>query len=112
MQAADAAEALKLTSKDLLKLGLIDDVIAEPLGGAHRSIHDAVYTVEKYILKTLAALKRTKVDNLLENRYKKLRSIGTISVDKPVGEGLPLPARIRTAAKPVGKKAKPVPANV
>ena len=52
-QAAPAAEALKLTSKDLHKLGLIDDIIPEPLGGAHRNIHDTVYNVEQYITKTL-----------------------------------------------------------
>ena len=76
-QAPEAAEALKLTSKDLLKLKLIDDVIAEPLGGAHRSIHDTVYNVEQYITRTLAVLKRTKIETLLENRYKKLRVIGS-----------------------------------
>jgi acetyl-CoA carboxylase carboxyl transferase subunit alpha len=76
-QAPDAAEALKLTSKDLHKLKLIDEVIPEPLGGAHRNIHDTVYNVEQYIIRTLAALKRTNVDTLLENRYRKLRSIGS-----------------------------------
>ncbi len=76
-QAPDAAEALKLTSKDLFKLKLIDAIIPEPLGGAHRNIHDTVYNVEKYVVKTLLILKRTKIENLLENRYKKLRLIGT-----------------------------------
>jgi acetyl-CoA carboxylase carboxyl transferase subunit alpha len=76
-QAPQAAEALKLTSKDLLKLKLIDDVIAEPLGGAHRNIHDTVYNVEQYIIRMLAVLKRTKCETLLENRYKKLRAIGS-----------------------------------
>jgi acetyl-CoA carboxylase carboxyl transferase subunit alpha len=72
-----AAKALKLTSKDLTKLSLVDEVIPEPLGGAHRNIHDTVYNVEKYIVKTLRELKRIKIDELLERRYKKLRSIGT-----------------------------------
>jgi acetyl-CoA carboxylase carboxyl transferase subunit alpha len=76
-QAAPAAEALRLTSKDLYRLGLIDDIIPEPLGGAHRNIHDTVYNVEQYITRTLRALKRTSIDNLLENRYQKLRSIGS-----------------------------------
>lgn len=75
-QAPHAAEALKLTSNDLEKLNLVDAVIPEPLGGAHRNVHDTVYNVEGYIVKTLAALKRTKTENLLENRYKKLRSVG------------------------------------
>ncbi|MGA2172188.1 MAG: acetyl-CoA carboxylase carboxyltransferase subunit alpha [Sedimentisphaerales bacterium] len=76
-QAPEAAEALKLTSKDLLRLKLIDEAIAEPLGGAHRNIHDTVYNVEQYIIRTLAALKRTTMETLLENRYKKLRAIGS-----------------------------------
>ena len=80
-QAADAAQALKLTSKDLYKLGLIDAIIPEPLGGAHRNVHDTVYNVERYIAKTLTDLKRTKIENLLDNRYKKWRFIGTNSVN-------------------------------
>jgi acetyl-CoA carboxylase carboxyl transferase subunit alpha len=76
-QAPEAAEALKLTSKDLLKLKLVDEVIAEPLGGAHRNIHDTVYNVEQYIIRTLAVLKRASIDTLLENRYRKLRAIGS-----------------------------------
>ncbi|MFA5553267.1 MAG: acetyl-CoA carboxylase carboxyltransferase subunit alpha [Phycisphaerae bacterium] len=76
-QAPDAAEALRLTSKDLLKLKLIDAVIQEPVGGAHRNMHDTVYNVENYILRTLRQLKSVKIDDLLEKRYDKLRSIGT-----------------------------------
>lgn len=76
-QAPEAAAALKLTSKDLFKLGLIDAIIPEPIGGAHRSLHDTVYNVEQYIAKTLTDLRRTKIENLLEGRYKKWRSLGT-----------------------------------
>jgi len=78
-KASLAAEALKLTSKDLYKLGIIDEIIQEPLGGAHRNMHDAVYNVEKYVLKTLRELKRVKIDDLLDERYKKIRMIGSIS---------------------------------
>jgi acetyl-CoA carboxylase carboxyl transferase subunit alpha len=77
-QAPQAAEALKLTSGQLHKLGLVDTVIPEPLGGAHRNIHDAVYNVEQYVIKTLRELKRLKIENLLQQRYKKLRNIGEI----------------------------------
>jgi acetyl-CoA carboxylase carboxyl transferase subunit alpha len=81
-----AAECLKLTSKELVGLGLVDHAIPEPLGGAHRSIHDTVYNVEQYIIKTLRELKRVKIDDLLEARYQKLRNIGqghyTISADE------------------------------
>lgn len=76
-QAAAAAESLKLTGKDLQKLGVIDAVIPEPLGGAHRNIHDTVYNVEQYIIRTLRELNRLKPDNLVEARYRKWRSIGS-----------------------------------
>jgi len=75
-RAEQAAQALRLTGKDLMKLGLVDTIIPESLGGAHRNLHDTIYNVEQYIIKTLRDLKRTKIDNLLENRYKKLRAIG------------------------------------
>lgn len=76
-QAPVAAEALRLTGKELLKLKLIDAVIPEPLGGAHRNIHDAIYNVEQYITKTLNQLKRVNIDKLVETRYQKLRDIGS-----------------------------------
>mgnify|MGYP000734204883 CR=1 FL=1 len=75
-QAPIAAEALKLTGKDLLKLKLVDSVIPEPLGGAHRNLHDTVYAVEQFITKTLIQFKRTNLDKLLQTRYEKLRKIG------------------------------------
>lgn len=76
-QAPDAAQALKLTSKDLYRLGLIDAIIPEPVGGAHRNVHDAVHNVETYIARTLAELRHQSVEDLLENRYRKWRSVGT-----------------------------------
>lgn len=74
--AADAAEALKLTSKDLKQLGVIDQVVPEPLGGAHRDPHQAAHALEGFISKTLRDLKRTKIENLLERRYEKFRNMG------------------------------------
>jgi len=76
-QAPDAAQALKLTSKDLHKLGLVDAIIPEPVGGAHRNVHDTVYNVETYISRTLSQLQRMGIDELLESRYRKWRSVGT-----------------------------------
>jgi len=102
-QAPEAAEALKLTSRDLTKLGLIDAAIPEPIGGAHRNVHDTVYNVERYIAKTLADLKRTKIDNLLENRYKKWRSVGSdLIVTLPSRKGT---RRAPAAIEAVGKGA-------
>jgi len=77
--ASKAAEALKLTSKDLVKLNLADYVIPEPLGGAHRNPHQAAYNLEGYLVKTIRDLKRCKIDNLLENRYHNLRRVGESS---------------------------------
>src|SRR6266550_4430048 len=77
--AAQLAESLKLTSKDLIKLGIIDSIVPEPLGGAHRDPHTAAHNLEQYVAKTLRDLKRTKVENLLERRYEKFRNLGVFS---------------------------------
>ena len=75
---AQLAECLKLTSKDLLKLGVIDGIVSEPLGGAHRDPHTAAHNLEQYVAKTLRDLKRTKTENLLERRYDKFRNQGVV----------------------------------
>lgn len=111
-QAPDAAESLKLTSRDLSKLGLVDAVIEEPLGGAHRNIHDAVYNVEKYIVKTLRELKRIKIENLLESRYAKLRSIGASSAINVVRISQASRDRIKAVPKTAHDKSKHMPAEV
>src|SRR5256885_8450833 len=76
--ASQLAESLKLTSKHLIKLGVIDTIIPEPLGGAHRDPHTAAHSLEQYISKTLRDLKRCKIDNLLERRYEKFRNMGKV----------------------------------
>jgi acetyl-CoA carboxylase carboxyl transferase subunit alpha len=111
-QAPQAAEALKLTSKDLYKLGLVDAVIPEPLGGAHRNLHDTVYNVEKYIVKTLRELKRIKIDNLLENRYSKLRTIGSSPTEKLRRKTQAGRERIKAAMKAIQTKPKKVTAKI
>jgi len=75
-QASQLAESLKLTSSDLLPLGVIDSVVPEPLGGAHRDPHTAAHNLEQYIAKSLRDLKRCKIDNVLERRYEKFRNLG------------------------------------
>jgi acetyl-CoA carboxylase carboxyl transferase subunit alpha len=76
--AAQLAESLKLTSKHLIKLGVIDTIVPEPLGGAHRDPHTAAHNLEQHISKTLRDLKRCKIDNLLERRYDKFRNLGQV----------------------------------
>ena len=56
-------------------------MISEPLGGAHRNVHDTVYNVEQFILKSLAELKRVKTDALMERRYQKIRSFGANCIE-------------------------------
>jgi acetyl-CoA carboxylase carboxyl transferase subunit alpha len=75
-QAPAAAEAMRLTSRDLFKLKLVDAVIPEPLGGGHRNVREAVYNVEQFVVSTLRELKKMPTDKLVDARYMKLRSLG------------------------------------
>lgn len=74
--AADAARALKLTSGYLRQLGAVDDVIEEPLGGAHRDHHQMAARLKMYLLKTLRELVEMPADELLAARYEKFRLMG------------------------------------
>ena len=71
-----AAEALRLTSRDLARLGVIDDIIPEPLGGAHRDPHEMGRTLQKYLLRYLRELRPIPPDELVEARYQKFRRMG------------------------------------
>lgn len=92
--AKTAAAALKFTAKDLKKLGLIDDIIKEPPGGAHRDPAAAAANLETYILESLKDLKRCKPETLLRRRYKRLRELGGFFTDqdppKPVVKSKPI----------------------
>jgi acetyl-CoA carboxylase carboxyl transferase subunit alpha len=74
----DAAEVLKLTAKDLLKEGIIDEIVPEPLGGAHHDPQKMAQTMKSMILKDLKELGEMKKEDLLKSRYKKFRGIGVI----------------------------------
>jgi acetyl-CoA carboxylase carboxyl transferase subunit alpha len=71
-----AAAALKLTARDLARLRVIDDVIPEPLGGAHRDHREMAKTLKTYLLRYLRELKPLAVEDLLEQRYQKFRRMG------------------------------------
>ena len=73
-----AADALKLTSKELSKLGIVDAVIPEPLGGAHRDPKEMSNTLKSYLLRYLGELLQLPVDELLEKRYQKFRNMGVL----------------------------------
>lgn len=73
---AEAAKALKITSNDLLKLGIIDTEIKEPLGGAHTNYEKTASNIKSAITKALADLEKLSPDELKEERYNKFRSMG------------------------------------
>ncbi len=72
----DAAGALKLTAKDLLEMHIIDGIIKEPLGGAHRNPHETAENIKNTIKKDLSSLRGMTKEKLIEARYSKFRSIG------------------------------------
>lgn len=75
----EMAAALKITSADALELGVIDQVLPEPLGGAHRNVEAAAKTVRAAIIEHLAELEALPVPELLERRYAKFRKMGVFS---------------------------------
>jgi len=78
-KAPEAAESLKLTGKDLCELGIVDDIVKEPLGGAHRDAHQTAENIKAVIKKELSSLESTDTDLLVKNRYEKLRKIGVFT---------------------------------
>lgn len=76
-QRKHAAEALRLTARDLLKLDVIDEIIPEPLGGAHRCPEKAAASLEKFIVASLNDLKRLTRDTLVRRRQERIRNMGS-----------------------------------
>ena len=74
--APKAASALRFTSDHLKRLGVVDDVLEEPLGGAHRDHHQMASRMKSYLSRCLADLQSIEIDQLLESRYEKFRRIG------------------------------------
>ncbi|MBD3793110.1 MAG: acetyl-CoA carboxylase carboxyl transferase subunit alpha [Campylobacterales bacterium] len=74
-----ASSALKITPSDLLEHGLVDDVLDEPLIGAHREKQKAAEVLKTYFMENLKALQAMPVDEMLEARYKRLTSIGAFA---------------------------------
>ncbi|MET0549079.1 MAG: acetyl-CoA carboxylase carboxyl transferase subunit alpha, partial [Xanthomonas sp.] len=75
-KAKDAAEQLGLTAKRLSALGLVDKVIREPIGGAHRNPTQMAKRLKAVLLNELAALDKLPIEQLLQKRYERLRSYG------------------------------------
>ncbi|MGK0638382.1 acetyl-CoA carboxylase carboxyltransferase subunit alpha [Schleiferia thermophila] len=76
-----AAEALKLTAKDMLEHGLIDGIIPEPIGGAHTDQETTFKTVKQYILKALEELEPMKPEKRIDQRIAKFTSMGVFAED-------------------------------
>lgn len=72
----EMTEALKITSGDAFKLGVVDDIVPEPLGGAHRNVDLTARNLKTALLKHLDELDEYTVSELLDDRYKKFRNIG------------------------------------
>ncbi|MCD4657290.1 MAG: acetyl-CoA carboxylase carboxyltransferase subunit alpha [Planctomycetes bacterium] len=75
-KAPDAAKALKLTPENLLKMGLIDGIVKEPVGGAHRYPEKAINAARKLLHTTFDELQKLDIEKLKANRYEKIRKFG------------------------------------
>lgn len=73
----EAAPIMKMTAQDLLKFGIIDEIVAEPLGGAHKDYILTANNIKDAMVKALADVKTMSVDDMLSKRYEKFRRIGS-----------------------------------
>lgn len=89
--ADQAARALKFTSKDLLRMGVIDEIISEPLGGAHRDHRQMAMHLKAYLNRSIKDLVGLSAEQLLEQRYQKFRRMGQFE-EKMLADLPPLPA--------------------
>lgn len=77
-KAPEAAEVLKLTAQDLLKNGIIDEIIPEPMGGAHRDPQRSSQNIKEVLNRNFKELKAQGIEELLRLRYRKFRDIGVV----------------------------------
>jgi len=75
-RAENAADALKLTAQDLMEFGMIDEIIAEPVGGAHNDPLTTANSIKQSVIKHISQLKKMTVERLVSQRYQRLRRIG------------------------------------
>jgi acetyl-CoA carboxylase carboxyl transferase subunit alpha len=112
-----AAEALHLTARALRDLDIIDAIIPEPLGGAHRNPQQAAENLEKYITESLNVLKGRTIDALVRARYLRIRRFGghftePAPVETPTRRAASTPRRSAPRTTRVRRSSKPVPAEV
>ena len=75
-KASEAAELLKITAQDLFHMNVIDEVVEEPIGGAHRDARRAAELLKEAITRNLSEIKNTSSDELVKLRYEKFRKLG------------------------------------
>ncbi len=95
--AAKAAEALKITAKDLLELGLVDQVVPEPLGGAHNDLNTMAASLKQALLGQLAELNGLTPNERLRTRYAKYRAYGRFL--EPQAQTMPTSPPLSTASQ-------------
>jgi acetyl-CoA carboxylase carboxyl transferase subunit alpha len=78
-KADQAAEAMKITAKDLLGFGIVEEVVPEPKGGAHRDIPESAAAVREALVRHLHELRSMAPEQLIEDRYQKFRRIGVFT---------------------------------
>jgi len=109
--ASKAAEALKITAKDLLELKLVDEIIPEPLGGAHNDPGATAQTLKQYVTKHLEELQALPPAERLKLRYEKFRAHGHFQEKAAVGEttdeAAKKPRRPAKTSKPAAANAVP-----
>lgn len=81
-RSAEACGVMKLTAQDLLALGVADEIIPEPLGGAHRDPQAVFAALDRALVKSLSMLSKQSGAQLAEGRYQKFRAIGAGKEDK------------------------------
>jgi acetyl-CoA carboxylase carboxyl transferase subunit alpha len=89
-----AAEALRITARHLLELGLVDAIVPEPLGGAHNDPRLAAANLKKYLLEHLRKLQALSIPDLLHQRYAKYRAMGRFEEAHPPSEGPVVPTPV------------------
>src|SRR6184192_444661 len=87
--AAEAAEALKLTAQDLLKLKVVDEIVSEPEGGAHRDYDSVAENLGSALRRNLQHISEFPIDELLQKRYEKFRRLGIFTEGKSTAASAP-----------------------
>jgi acetyl-CoA carboxylase carboxyl transferase subunit alpha len=91
--AAKAAEALKITAKHLLELKLVDEIIPEPLGGAHTNLAETAAALREVLIRNLETLSQMNGAQRLKHRYEKFRAFGHF-LEKGQTPEKPAPRRV------------------